>query len=1085
MKIVPGFVALILLLYSIAPVAKGSDDERSIVKCQKALLAGKVANGEFNEETLEKAIGLPADQLRGEQESEIKKLFLKLGAGKFEDRRAASRELMSNFNSPATLRALLKETDDPEIKERAEEVLTSWKVIKPNQDFLVRFKMWLNAPCCMAKMKFAREMYENASKAGKLQLYCDTVMAFGLDDFPADQRIKAVVSWMNLCIEKWGIASFSFFTQLKKEEWRDKELLDAVKKALVDQDSMFCSSDFESLLWNIPADIDLKGWLPMLDSAGKRKGALAALLVKTGVTEAMPAFVDVLNQEWSSCSIDKGRINGGGHSGYFSPFNRFEILGIPEYRKYAAEILKGIENKFNDDRVAFHDSYLNAVRFFADTDAGRALLTTLSTNRHAQTAIAAILMLDSKTSNKESLQRLSGLLDKAQPDETMNNFWQLKSLLQKMCGKIHADPDGADEYRKFVRVVGERMIRNALASKPDYLQKDLLDFFMDELAPYDLVSVDRKTLVDALSERRQFGTWEYAESPIHFLVMDAKKKGDTREFLDELAARATAKDSRPGDVVLYAGAILWSGETNRLDGMEDKFREMLGIVEGNRCAPIVREASWVRFPQMLIESKQPMEWSPNYLVVGSKFVAPAKMAAKLSLQHDKPYLSQLFGMSYDVQGASLHNFKEVEESNAIEAFSEMAWKNPPAKDALAEKIAGLCRELKSRQNAYRCCSFVDFIPGMTGRFGVGFSKVGKPDFVLQHLISEISFRNGDRKGFEEAVAKMTRDPEFSKTAYISTAISMRRIIVDLSGGRVNDDLKAMFADPKKKDASTEIYELVHILYEGGFPEKARELRRMLVEPDMFRLPDYAECCLPWAWNEMIAGNKDEALKLVEINLLNAGCCREQIGYAKMMMRLLKENSAEFREFLRILSMKQDFSKRTEYAEALSAFAGKAGDKDLKALSSFMAGRLMLVLGKGEGPVGRLWKMGADSGGFHSGYCGDAINSVPERLMEFMVTSSWYSREKMPNEMTPFTYYFGVYFKGEKPYLAVDSSEWIGPYGIPVSRNVMQFFIDGSGYWYPMRGQARSWVPGEWSIIVKYKDGVEYHQRSLLPYGKVK
>jgi len=1069
---------------SVSAVAAGRGGFKSIAECQQALLSGKVANGEFPEDVLERALGLPADMLVAGDEKEIKRLFSLLGAGKHAEREAATMELMTRFNAAGTLRELIKETDDPEIKERAEQVLASWKEANPHKDFQVRYKMWINCPPCLAKLKYCREMYDKAQQAQKNQNFYDHARGLSLDDFPAEQRIKAVIVWMNLCAEKWGIATFSFFNQLTKEEWHDRELLESVKRALGNEDSSFCSMDLESLLWNIPEDVDLKGWLPMLDSAVKRKGAIAAVLVKTGNREAMPAFIDLLNTEWTSCSGDSGKINGGGHSSFFSPFDRFEILNIPGYRKYSSDIIKGIEKKFLDGRIAFHNAYFNAVKPFADTDAARDLLARLSTNQYPQTAITASIMLYNQSGKTETLDALAKTLEKASPQDVVNNSWELTDLLRRIHGRIYIDPGKAEYYRKFICASGECFLGKVIAAAQDYSQKNVLDFFFEELGPSGLASVGRSNVVEMLAARTQFGQWEYPESAVRFIVEDGIKKGDLKDLLDQLGARAGRKEAGTGEVALFAAAVMMAGEPARLDSVKDKIQKVLETEKDGKCPSAVREAAWVRFPQVLIDSPQPIEWGPNCLIIKGKSVDLEKIAAKVPSSEDKRHMSKLFRLSYDLKGASLGDYNEPKEYDTLWGFSEIAWKTPPSESDMKDKILDLCLKIKDEQYSWRWREVVENFPELARKFGISFGETGKGNPVLLSLVSEIAFRNRDRAAFDKAVAAMMNDPDSCVTEYIREPFRIRKIILELSEGRICGDLRKLLGARKKTDSCNEIYELIHILYEGGFVEKARELRKLVPEPDMYRRPDYSDCGIPWAWNEAIAGNFEEAIKLSEAALLNLSS--PLMGdYSLMMRRLLKENSAEFREFLKVLAMKQDFSKRADYADALASFADKASDKDLKALAAFLGARLALALDRSESEVNRMWKLGADCGGFHSRYCKDAMNSVPEGMKEFIVTPSWYSRDKMPKEMTPFTHFFGICFKAEKPFVAVDSSEWIGPYGIPASRQVLQYFFDGSGYWHYIRDQAKAWVPGEWSIIVRYKDGVEYHQRTLLPYGKGK
>ncbi|HCE43367.1 MAG TPA: hypothetical protein DET40_07450 [Lentisphaeria bacterium] len=1072
---------LLLLFISTFLYAEDDPDFRAAAKCQQALLSRKVANGEFPESILEKALMLPPEPVASEKEEKnIKRLFERLGAGKYEDREAATVELAEKYNAPGSLRILLGRTRDPEVIGRARKIIKGWKDKSSDDGFSLKFKMWMNCPSCMAKLKMYPDIYALAQKNSRNQLMYGAVNGICLDDFPPNDRISAVVFWMDSFKDRTRDMRFPFFRQLKEEEWRNGKFFEALRNALGNEDSGFDGIVFEDLLWSIPEDIDLKSWLPMLASADKRKGAIAALLVKAGNREALPAFIDLLAEEWTTLNEKDGRINGGGHSMFFSPFHQFEILEIPAYRRFAPEILKGIESKFSDDRITIHNVYFNAVKPFAGTEAGLKLLDKASTHKCPQTAITACLMLYRQNGKDEVLERLLNALNAAGPQDVMNNHSELAGVIRILRGRMLLEPGKSAFYRKFIQDAVSVSLKNILVARQDYLQSTALDFFCNELELFDLVALERQKIIETLAGREQFEWWAYPESAVRFLVDDSSRKGDMEELLEKLRERALAPDAKLGEEVLFAEFAMISGRLSSVGQMKDKLKKLLEKNgDKDKCPPQISKLAWIVYPEMLLESPQPFDWGPNYLLIRGANCDYGKIAAKIDKQ-GKGYKAQLFRLSYGLEGADLALFNEIKESDGFNALSEMAWKNPPAETAIRDKVNDLCVRMMDMENDWEIREFVKNMPGLASRFGIKMDELKTDNPIVLRIAVETAFRNCDRRGYEAALGKLMKNPEFYMTENIRVDIGWQKMILDFSEGLTDDRDVRMFS--RKNSLNSDVYKFVNILYENGFPEKARDLRRLIPVPEVYFWWDCSESCLSWAWNEAVSGNNEEAVMLSETALLNARS-KGVSDYTIMMRRLLKGNSEEFREFLEVLALKKDFSKRTDYADAIAKFAGKAVDKDLKALSAFMAARLSLALGRTDGEVRKLWSIGAEAGGLLSVYCSDAMNSVPEGQKRFTVSSGWYSRDQMPEKMNPFTHGVGICYKADKPYLLVKESEWIGPYGIPVSKEKLQYFCDGTGWWNYIREQSRAWVPGEWSIIVRHHDGVEYYQRSLLPFGK--
>ncbi|HBC89414.1 MAG TPA: hypothetical protein DCZ94_20945 [Lentisphaeria bacterium] len=1061
--------------------AEESADYNAIAKCQQALVTRKVANGEFPESILEKALTLPPEQFVSEDEEKlVKKLFDQLGADKFEDREAATKELIEKHNASGYLKLLLKQTREPESAGRAKKIIDAWKEKNPDDEFLLKLKMWMNCPGSITKLKMHSVIYTPAQKHNKHQLLYDAVKGMSLDDFPSDDRINAIIFWMNSCQTKSQSLNVSFFRQLKDEEWRNKELLEAVRKALEDENSSFNGLEFEDLLVNIPMGIDLKDWLPMLVSSTTRKGAIAALLVKTGNKEALPDFIELLNQEWSSATAENGKIRGGGHSLYYSPFYQFEIFKIPAYRKFAPEILKGINEKFADDRIAYHDAYLNVVRYFAATDAGIEMLESLSSHKSPQTAIGACLMLYGQNGKDETLEKLLAALNAASPQDIMSNYAELADLLRSLRGKMLISPEKAGFYGKLIRSAGEAFMKNVLDADKYSVQKDAFDFFIGELLPFGLVAPERRKVIDMLAACTKFEWWGYPESAVRFLVQDAAAKGDSDKLLEQLAASAGELGAKPGALVLLVDFAMISGQYRKLEPMKGKLTKLLEKTdEKEKFPPQVKKACWILFPEAFISSPQPFEWGPDYLLLNGKGIACDRLAEKLDGQ-GKDYKAQLFRLSYGLEDADLSKINEVKEYDLFIILSEMAWKNPPPEKVMRDKLLDLCEKMKEAEYGWQVREFLKNTPGLIRKFGIRIGEIRSDNPMLMLLEADMALQRGDIKAYRESVRKARESPELIPTDYMRNDIRARETVLELADGVISDELKRRMAAAGVSEPEGGRYRLVNILYENGFTEKARELRKIVPKPDVYYKWELSECCLSWAWNEAIAGNSTEALSLAETALMNARS-KEMSDYALMMRRLLKENPAELGGFLKALAIRRDSSKKAEYADAVAKVAEKAVDKDLKALSAFMAARLALASGKREEDVRKLWQLGAEAVGLHSGYCRDAMDAVPGEKTKFTVSSSWYSRDTMPKEMTPFTNSFGLCYKADEPCLTVKSLMLIGPYGIASASEKLQYFCDGSGYWSSIRDQGKAFVPGEWSAIIKYQDGIEYHQRTLLPY----
>ncbi|GEM_PF-3334031 len=1088
-------LSFLLLVYcmalSLSMIAE--DDSNSIAKCQQALVSRKVANGEFTEDVLEKALKLPYEQyIDKKEEADVKKLFERLGAEKYEDRESATKELMEKYNAPGYLRFLMEKNKDPEVSGRAKKIIAAWKEKDPGQDFRIRLKMWLNCPSCLAKLKTYREFQELAQKNSKNQLMYDAGRGISLDDFPKDERIAAVVFWMNSCLDRAQMINVSFFRQLKGEEWRNPELLESIRKTLENEGGSFNNREFEEMLWCIPEDTDLKGWLPMLTSNEQRKGAVAALLVKTGNKEALPEFIKLLNLEWTSMTLEKGVVNGGGHSYYYCPFNRFELLEIPAFRKFAPEILKGIEKKFADDRIAIHNSYFNAIRPFVDTEAGMKLLEELASSKYPQTAITASLMLYRQTGKDEVLEKLMSALNAASPQDVINNWAELADLLRNLRGKMLMGQGNPDSLKKYLCEAGGLFMKNILSAPQNYQQKDAMEFIVDELAPFGFATIDREQIIKMLSNYTEFEWWSYPEEAVRFLVQDSKAKGDLKELLQKLEAAAAEPGAKIGTIALLADFSMISGDFSALEKMKDKMQRLMAIVRGMKlqmdgeaeqevkmCPPQLKKAAWILCPDIFIASAQTFDWGPDYILINEGTAGIAKLAEKLDGQ-GKPFKAQLFRLSYGLEGADLSKYDEIKEYDAFDTLSGMNWKNPPDKKKVLEKICALSSKLQFSDGYYEARQFVKHIPDLINRFGIDAGEAGNEDPVMLCMKSEMAFRHGDVDGYEKLINSLMKNPSFFMRDSMREDIERQMLIIDLSRGVMGDNVGKVLQRGKRDNRYIELNRFIGLLYENGFVEKARELRKIAPVPDVYWRFEYSNSCLAWAWSEAISGNKDEALLLVETAVLNARS-KEMLDYALMIRRLFKEDPADLKGFLEALSLKKYFSRRKEFAAALAKFAESVTHKDLKSLSAFMAARLSLAFGGDGNEARKLWKIGADAGGYHAQYCRDAMNAVGEKEEMFNVSTSWYTRKDYSKEMTPFTSSFGICYKGEKPYLKVDSSEWIGPYGIPFSIDKLQYFCNGSGWWQNIENQSRAWIPGEWSVIIKYGDGIEYHQRTLMPY----
>jgi hypothetical protein len=238
----------------------------------------------------------------------------------------------------------------------------------------------------------------------------------------------------------------------------------------------------------------------------------------------------------------------------------------------------------------------------------------------------------------------------------------------------------------------------------------------------------------------------------------------------------------------------------------------------------------------------------------------------------------------------------------------------------------------------------------------------------------------------------------------------------------------------------------------------------------------------WAWNEAIAGHIDEAFRLTEMAVVEADS-KELAGYASMLRRLLKENPDGFKEFLEILKTRRSPEQRANAAQAMAKLAGRVKDPDLKSLAAFLAARTLRALGSGKENENLLWRMGHEAGGLHAGYCKRFLAAMPEEKQEFHVSANWYQRTPMGPTLTPFTRNLGIYYKARENFLLLLHAEWLDPYGIPVNVEGRTPFHNGSGWWLYLKDQAKAWVPGEWSIILEHTKGIEYHQRTLLPFGQ--
>ncbi len=1069
-----------LLMLPELPAQEDSASD-AVIDCQQALQFRKVANGEFPEDVLVQAIRLPAEgRVSGDEAQAVSRLFGQLGADKFEEREAATVELMEKHMAPSNLRALLKKTKDPEVAGRARKILAKWKEKDPSSDYNYKFKMWINCPSSIAKLKTFPDVNSQAQKNNKHQAMYDACRSLDLGDFPQADRTRAVVYWLDEMLAKNQSMSSLFFRQLKKDEWNDETLQSAIARALQNEGNAFYGNDFEELVFNVPEDIDLKEVRPLLPVAGKRKGAIAALLVKTGDRQALPAFIELLNQEWTSLSgIEKGKVQGGGHDMYFCPFPYFEIMKQPAFKKFAPEILKGIEGKFADDRIAIHDAYLKLVGFLADTDPGMELLVKLSMHKCPQTALAACLIIHARDGKDAVLENLLAAMEAASPQDVMNNHAEFADLIRRLRGKMMLGQEKSEYYRNFIREAASAAMGKVIAAAPDYSQKNALEFYIDELVPFGLVSPDRGKLIGMLAAYDKFEWWAYPETAVRFLVHDAMSKGDLKELTDQLVALASVPGATLGELSLFADFAMISGQLTALEKMKDGLKKLLAIHEDKKTCPSqIIKAAWMLDPDMLLNSPQTFEWGPNFLLLYRKDYDYVKIASKIDSQPN-PWKGNFFRLSYGLEGGDLAALSENKEYEFFQVLSEMAWKNPPSEEIMRGKLVELSGKLMNAEYSWQTSEFLRNIPELIGKFKIRTGGADKVNPILLLADAEISFRNGDAAAYRDKVDRALKEPGLNMSEQLRNDIARHEMVLDLLSGVIGDDARKRSSSARRSEVFADMHKYVSILYENGFTELARELRRLARELDVYNKWDYSECCLCWAWNEAIAGNRDEAVGLVETALFNARS-RQACDYAVMLHKWLKDDSVEFREFLKVLAMKNDFTGRGDYALALAKFAEKAADKDMKALSAFMAGRIEAALKK---DVGGIWKIGAEAGGMHSGYCREFLSAVPEKEEKFIVSSSWYSRDSAHGEMTPFTNSFGICYKSDKSCLPVKSTEWIGPYGIMSSFEELQYFCDGSGWWISIREQAKAWVPGEWSVFIRYDDVVEYHQHSLLPYTR--
>jgi hypothetical protein len=1048
-------------------------------ECQEALLKRKVRNGEFTGKVLSEALRLPVDLRADVDPQAVEQLLGKLGADSFDERSAATEKLMQDHFAPSKLSALLESTDNPEIRMRAQQVLDHWLKPDPKSQAEKKFLMWINLPTCLTKLETYATIYTSVCEHQLDHQRCyDVAAGLQLDDFPAAERPLVIATCLQRTEVQGQIPASHFVEQLSGDDWTDRRMLDPLRDRLGDNEAHFDSSLFEALLFGIPDRADPEGWRKILGSAETRKGAVAALLVKLGDKEALPDFLKLLNEEWREVNISNGRIGGGGHSLFYSPFTDYKLLRLPAYRKFSVQIIEGIRGKFDDERIAIHLAYLNAVRPFADTEAGLQLLTALSVHRCPQTALAASLMLFGQE-QEAALKPFMDALRRASGSDIANNWLEMVRVLRMLRAKIAMDPANAGQHKACLEEAMKPLLAQLPGEGMEYQRDGILDFLYAELLPFGLCRVERGPLIEMLSRCSNFARWNYPATAVKLIVEDALQKGDLEKLLAELRTRAAAPDATPGDEVLFASCILRSGALNLLSApLTEKLWKHLS---DPTCPPQIAKTAWIVSPQTAFERLHPDVFADvvSSLLLNPKGVDLIQVARKLEAGKD-PWRGRLVRLSYGLEGGRLADFDitQGDFTQPVESFCGMDWAAKPGQVEATRKFAEI-RSILGGESKHesKANSLIEGAPNLLHSLGVALSEEKDTDLLALQIMAEMAFRRGDRAAYDRLLRKAKDTASSGASYYRRSCLEKQAAILDAAQGKIEKTLTRMRSQATGSDNCL----LTSLLYEKGFAEEARRYRTGI--PDTWRSHEWerSECSLVWAWNEALSGNIEEAIRLAETGMVDAHS-KAISDYALMLRRLLKEHPGGLKEFMEILRTQRVFEKRAAAARAMAQLAGRVTDPDLKSLAAFLSARVLRASGAKKEDAEPLWRMGAEAGGLHARYCKCALDALPGEAQAFYITPNWYRRTPIGPTFTPFTEHLGLRYRAQAPYVLMLRAEWLDPYGIPANVDTRTPFHNGGGWWLYIKDQEKAWVPGEWSVIVEHSGGAEYHQSTLLPFG---